>query len=664
MSDHDNFSTAGASVDFKDMAKQMCRSSGEGADAFSAQSNKFSKMRGGLMSLLPQDEEKDESDHEQDEDLSADEVPAEGAGKGTEQASGSKKKGGKAQSSKYFDREAAVVKAKRWVRDNLKDLNEKLENTLKEADAELAIIAQLGAEASETLQDEKKILINRKLAITKVLGDETDLRAYVSSFDVAMGTPTKVGIGDAPPCRQYADLVSVDWLQTKALELDSADTKEDMESIKKDITLKKKPAMTLVAAVHGATADLIRAHKALETSAKKRDATKTAEPSTKKSKTDVDLFDAAGDVARQMDYVASADDLKSLQPGSDPWRLPTLVGKDAVKEFLATAMTESDGALDHEIKAGQRSLKEQLKTLPKGAAHLRGAFSLQPSFHPSALKLLKNIFPFETVMPGANEKLAAVLEPQVFAMSPGNIFSQAEKGHFGCVRVHTEGTKTILTTPEENLLAFMVSRAPGTHPSFSDLWQFFKTMSKDVMQAYAAGQGKDKLFHCTVSAGDVLFTPPCFVLAERAMAGSCSGLKFTVICSAHGKELDKIYKELNKRNRHANPTGDLIKAAIDAARAQTTIEDNAQKLAALENLPTAVDAKEKAAADTAAAADAADAEMRAAAEAADAAPDDEAKAKAGAAAAEAACAAKVAAKEAKAAAEAAAKKKAAAKDNA
>ena len=203
---------------------------------------------------------------------------------------------------------------------------------------------------------------------------------------------------------------------------------------------------------------------------------------------------------------------------------------------------------------------------------LRGAFPLQGKLHASALELLKVVYPLNTVDLAAAaphniaSTLAPVFEPQIFAMSANTVFSQAEKGHLGCVRIHVKGTKSIIATPEEALLAYMTARAPGTHPTFPELWQFFKTMTKEALNNYVDAQGKNKLFGCTASAGDIVYTPPCYAIAERALGGPCLGIKYTVMSKGDDVQLEKVYKELTKRNRHANSSGELIKSAIEICR--------------------------------------------------------------------------------------------------
>ena len=138
-----------------------------------------------------------------------------------------------------------MVKAKRAMRQQLDDLKIKLESTWTTAKDELAAVARTTPEVMEAVQDERKIAKNRVVAIDKVLGKPEDLQEYIASFDVSMGCPMKVTLGDAPPCRQYAELVTLQLLYDHSATLDTAETKEEMESIKKFIGDKKKPIMGL-----------------------------------------------------------------------------------------------------------------------------------------------------------------------------------------------------------------------------------------------------------------------------------------------------------------------------------------------------------------------------------------------------------------------------------
>ena len=189
---------------------------------------------------------------------------------------------------------------------------------------------------------------------------------------------------------------------------------------------------------------------------------------------------------------------------------------------------------------------------------LRGAFSLQGKLHASALELLKVVYPLNTVDLAAAaphniaSTLAPVFEPQIFAMSANTVFSQAEKGHLGCVRIHVKGTKSIIATPDEVLLAYMTARAPGTHPTFPELWQFFKTMTKEALNNYVDAQGKNKLFGCTASAGDIVYTPPCYAIAERALGGPCLGIKYTVMSKGDDVQLEEPSCQLKRRTHQVS----------------------------------------------------------------------------------------------------------------
>ncbi len=259
------------------------------------------------------------------------------------------------------------MKAKRLTRDQFDEITAKLSTTSDNAVAELALAVKARTEIGATLGDEIKITENRKVALEKVLGNDEDLAAYIGSFDVAMGSPTKVQVGDAPPCRQYADLITIEALTEISKGLDTAQTKEDMEAVKKDLTAKRKPLLALLASVNSAISDLSRARKAAETAHKKKKEERSvgaaAEPSTKRLRVESGdvLFDKGMELASQFAQIATVGELAAMKLDGPHWLVPTLVAKCAVEAHVDKALAHDDRALEKEVDAGERALKDHIK---------------------------------------------------------------------------------------------------------------------------------------------------------------------------------------------------------------------------------------------------------------------------------------------------------------
>ena len=135
------------------------------------------------------------------------------------------------------------------------------------------------------------------------------------------------------------------------------------------------------------------------------------------------------------------------------------------------------------------------------------------------------------------ESLAATF----FAMSPGHAFSQSEKAHFGVIKWCFKGTRQIVITREEAMLQFHKSRNPGSRPTFTTLWNEFKSMGSDMMAAFMANQGANCTYTCTVGAGEFLYTPAATIICERAQADHAIGLRIAILRSSDHEDLKKVF---------------------------------------------------------------------------------------------------------------------------
>ena len=166
----------------------------------------------------------------------------------------------------------------------------------------------------------------------------------------------------------------------------------------------------------------------------------------------------------------------------------------------------------------------------------------------------------------ATAAVLTALAPQVFVTSAHpKVYSQAERGHLATVRLQSSGTRFVMATPEAALMAFMRSRSPGAHPTFAQVWTFFKMMNNEQLKAYADGQGKNMLWTSTVTAGDLSYIPPSFVVADRVMHESVVGIKKSILMECHRTDLEKVYLELEARKREQNPSAQLVKEAVACA---------------------------------------------------------------------------------------------------
>ena len=103
-------------------------------------------------------------------------------------------------------------------------------------------------------------------------------------------------------------------------------------------------------------------------------------------------------------------------------------------------------------------------------------------------------------------------------------------------------------------------------PSFAAAWAYFKSMSQQLLAAYSENHGKDLVFACTVSAGEALYIPAAYIVAERGQAENCVGVRMSVLSNYHGAELQKVLLELEARQKDKSPGGEVLVAALKVAK--------------------------------------------------------------------------------------------------
>ena len=96
-----------------------------------------------------------------------------------------------------------------------------------------------------------------------VMGEDDDaLQLYIASFDEAMGDTGKREIGKAPPCRNYAQLVTLNKIEQTNGCFEDCLTKASLDSLAKEIAAMKKPTQSLVAACSSCSSELKKARTA------------------------------------------------------------------------------------------------------------------------------------------------------------------------------------------------------------------------------------------------------------------------------------------------------------------------------------------------------------------------------------------------------------------
>ena len=398
-----------------------------------------------------------------------------------------------------------------------------------------------GLPTREKLRDEIAIAATRLKGVKLVLdGDAGQLEQYIQGFDLAMGEKRALP-GSGPPCRNYTDLQVFSVLEQLATNFDTCENKKAIESVNKQIGEKKKPISSLSAA---ATAALTELRKAKAAHTARKDGMDSAK--TDGAKRGAHKY-IRGDVFEHLDEVpemlriTTATELKEVD-----WKsctVPTLVtaqamdGHEHVTDFFNKEACE--GFSFFKTLAADFAKEEA-----KSQRATRVTCPIDDALVPRAVAVLSAAVPSDAIRPtdsAEKKQLREALQPCAFVVSAGKVFAQAEKHHFGVVKWTWSGTRQVAVTREESFLQFVQARsAPGQLLPLALLWTTWKDITADYMQHYMAKQGKGNTFHSTVAPGDLLFTPPAFIIAERSKGATTLGLRVGILRPPDYNDLAKV----------------------------------------------------------------------------------------------------------------------------
>ena len=287
-----------------------------------------------------------------------------------------------------------------------------------------------------------------------------------------------------------------------------------------------------------------------------------ASPAEKKRKLDgFELMEYGPGVAQQVDRVATPDAFTTTAEQNKEWKAPLLFTTAAIAAITQN-LTGCVDILAHLDKAKVELIEEERKN----KAAIRGTVEVPQACMVRVKEAMSDLYPLDRFTENGETTLHKTLEPQLTAMTTNTVFAQAEKSHMACIRWSYVGTKAVLMTPESAIMTFMTSRNPGTMPSFAAAWAYFKSMSQQLLAAYSENHGKDLVFACTVSAGEALYIPAAYIVAERGQAENCVGVRMSVLSNYHGAELQKVLLELEARQKDKSPSGEVLVAALKVAK--------------------------------------------------------------------------------------------------
>eukprot|EP00971_Amphidinium_carterae_P025611 505212-Amphidinium_carterae.1 len=150
--------------------------------------------------------------------------------------------------------------------------------------------------------------------------------------------------------------------------------------------------------------------------------------------------------------------------------------------------------------------------------------------------------------------LEAILKPQHFAQAAGETFAYLEPHGIPCLRLHREGSKTVVVTLYPEVVAYMkaVKKIADQPANFTQekVCEFARNMSQEDL--YSLTTSGSKVWHGTVGVNDLLYVPSNAILAEAVMAKhDILGVKLNVFVHGGGDMSEAIVQGEGLKDMHA-----------------------------------------------------------------------------------------------------------------
>ena len=567
MRDHDYFTSEN---DRLSLAGKLATHKGQsGGSAFSARDMNMESV---LDVVVPDDDDKPD-DAEKQADGEGNEPEQQGDKASPSKKDGRDGKDGKkdGKDGKFFDRDTHVPAAKRSFSRALELYKTTLDKTT--ADLKLAVgeAKALPQDIQTNIVSELKVASIRLCWLELVLGTrEGDLGEHIRSFSRSMGGSDSLTIGQAPPTRSFASLVT--WKTVEALEtnFDTVTSVEGVASITEKYKGLKTPLIELNKSAVDAKLKLVKAQEDIksleEEKAKIANAEKQEkESASRKKRRMTSLIEAAPQLACQVPVCSTPGDFETISKTMNH-SVPLLLATGAYDTKMIP--DNADKSLSELLKGMARDL-EASRSVPgsvtRGQQKITGdAAKLANEFtNMMALRCWKGV----DVL--SHPELGGSCDFTAFSMlSKCDPWSAAERGHLACCRYSFSGTREVVLCPEEAIYAFLQIKNPGFKPSFKELWTFFRMMDGPLLQKFIESEaGTSNVFFCTVGPGEVLLVPAAWCVCESVKGSeSCVGLRRSYVDpedAQAGKRLRAVMQELSPDGTSQTLTCLLLKQAIE-----------------------------------------------------------------------------------------------------
>lgn len=487
-----------------------------------------------------------------EEDNSDDEKDDEGASASTSAKDAASAKAAK--KTRWFDYDKNVGRAQRAFISSHETFVSELKFAVGKAEDALTLLGKSDAEVRSKCKSEERVLTSRKEFLSAVVaGDIPRLKSLIAKFSSAtsacdappapLGATQQAGadeakaspsgktsstsrsvVGYAPPCASYEKLVTVQFVSGIAEEFQAATSVDDIKETKQKIASTRKPLKELASAVSDAAKELTMAR---EMASRPSAVGGRKCKGTGKGKAGRGV---AGDFEGATAAPANTCFLLEMGPeaGAD---MPSVTvegeettavddqtvdyGKPLVIKCACLAKNMAEQSIVAILDNFQNEFDKSQAKLQNGRGGMR-----VPSANPAVVLARGHL---AKLLPGflntaESESLERTMELNAFAVAKDQTKNSCEQDSLATLRFQARGTRKVFMTRAEDMIKYMVEvrKMPASVVTPSRASVFMKVMDKHAIAEYASQYA---LFHTTVAAQDVLYTPIGYLLVERTLQG-------------------------------------------------------------------------------------------------------------------------------------------------
>ncbi|CAK9012540.1 unnamed protein product [Durusdinium trenchii] len=427
----------------------------------------------------------------------------------------------------WVERDRVVSSTIRATRQQIDTfVNKAVAQLEKQEQAKKEILADVETSFSENYAGEIKMLEIRLEAMDLCFKskDEEKLKQYIARFSGVPATADeaaseKVEIGQCPPCTAYAKLRPVNVF-------DALDVKAEIDEVRIPLAQLVASSAKAEKSLRSAKDQMKKQKTRLAAAAVKEGAKNGASQSNQS----LPLFDHGVALAHQIKRF----DMKDVQEDLDFSQAFVMHSPDWTAKAVSALKADIDG-LKATIAIGAKSGSgESLKGFRASKTIAQdgdGASVEALNFSTRVQELFqktKACFPQDKFAPA----LAKQAVPTIFGIDAGYDKVSGEACGMACVRLTTEGVRTIVLTEGLQLLGFMERKGSSAPVSVSRQASFFRSMSASLLQEYAS---ECSLYATTLNAGDLLYVPYGAIQGELVQTASYGVRMPLVVCGTRAK---------------------------------------------------------------------------------------------------------------------------------